>query len=109
LASNVDVTEAYQAGVEAVKAAVNGTTDHMIGFKRISNKPYKMEYILVPLDVAANTEKKVPLEWIKPHGQGMTNDFVDYALPLIQGDNKAPLVDGLPRFANLKKVLVNKK
>lgn len=109
LASKVDVKEAYQAGVEAVKAAVNGTTDHMIGFKRISNNPYKMEYILVPLDVAANTEKKVPLEWIKPHGQGMTKDFVNYALPLIQGDDKAPLVDGLPRFANLKKVLVNKK
>ena len=106
LASKVDVTEAFNAGVEAVKAAVNGTTDHMIGFKRVSSEPYKIEYILVPLEVVANTEKKVPLEWIKPHGAGMTQEFVDYALPLIQGDDKAPLEDGLPRFAQLKKVLV---
>ena len=106
LASKVDVTEAFNAGVEAVKAAVNGTTDHMIGFKRVSSEPYKIEYILVPLEVVANTEKKVPLEWIKPHGAGMTQEFVDYALPLIQGDDKAPLEEGLPRFAQLKKVLV---
>jgi len=32
-------------------------------------------------------------------------EFVKYALPLIQGDMKAPLEDGLPRFARLKKVL----
>lgn len=108
LASKVDVEEAYMAGVMAVRHAVEGVTDHMIGFKRISNNPYKMEYILVPLDVAANTEKKVPLEWIKPHGEGMTKAFVEYALPLIQGDCKAPLEDGLPRFAKMKKVLVTK-
>ena len=35
-------------------------------------------------------------------------DYVNYALPLIQGDAKAPLEDGLPRFAKLKKVLVEK-
>ena len=108
LASKVDVTEAYQAGVEAVKAAVNGATDVMIGFERVSNKPYKINYIHVPLHKVANTEKKVPLEWIKPHGKGMTQEYVEYVLPLIQGDCKAPLEDGLPRFAKLKKVLVKK-
>ncbi len=108
LASKVDVTEAYNAGVQAVKAAVNGATDIMIGFERVSNKPYKINYIHVPLSKVANTEKKVPLEWIKPHGKGMTQEYVDYVLPLIQGDYKAPLEDGLPRFAKLKKVLVKK-
>lgn len=109
LASKVDVREAYMAGVKAVRAAVKGTTDKMVGFERVSSNPYKIKYKLVPLAKAANTEKKVPAEWILPNGQGLTQDFVDYALPLIQGDDKAPLVDGLPRFAKLKKVFVEKK
>lgn len=108
LVSKVDVTEAYNAGVQAVKAAVNGATDVMIGFERVSNNPYKIKYIHVPLSKVANTEKKVPLKWIKPHGRGMTQEYVQYVLPLIQGDYKAPLEDGLPRFAKLKKVLVKK-
>ena len=109
LASKVDVREAYMAGVKAVRAAVKGTTDKMVGFERVSSNPYKIKYKLVPLAKAANTEKKVPAEWILPNGKGLTQDYVDYALPLIQGDDKAPLVDGLPRFANLKKVFVEKK
>ncbi|MGN0788928.1 MAG: 6-phosphofructokinase, partial [Christensenellales bacterium] len=57
---------------------------------------------------AANTEKKIPAEWIINDGTMLSQDYVDYALPLIQGDCKAPLEDGLPRFAHLKKVLVKK-
>ncbi|HHT99549.1 MAG TPA: 6-phosphofructokinase [Acholeplasma sp.] len=109
LASKVDVEEAFNAGKEAVKAAISGKTDFMVGFKRLSSKPYQMEYVLIPLDEAANTEQKVPLEWILPHGKGMTQEYIDYALPLIQGDCKAELEDGLPRFAKLKKVRVTKK
>lgn len=109
LASKVDVEEAYNVGKKAVQAAVRGTTDKMVGFKRISSNPYKIKYVLIPLMKAANTEQKVPLEWILPHGRGLTQAFVDYALPLIQGDSKAKLVDGLPRFANLNKIRVPKK
>lgn len=109
LASKVDVEEAFNAGKEAVKAAISGKTDFMVGFKRLSSKPYQMEYVLIPLAEAANTEQKVPLEWILPHGKGMTQEYIDYALPLIQGDCKAELEDGLPKFAKLKKVRVTKK
>ena len=109
LASKVDVTEAFNAGKKAVKAAVKGTTDKMVGFKRVSSNPYKIKYVLIPLKQAANTEQKVPQEWILPNAKGMTQDFIDYALPLIQGDDKAALVDGLPRFASLNKIRVEKK
>lgn len=109
LASEVDVTEAFNAGRKAVKAAVSGITDKMVGFKRhINNGKYECEYVLLDLALVANTEKTVPLEWIKPDHSGLTQDYVDYALPLIQGDCKAPLEDGLPRFAKLKKVFVEK-
>ncbi len=110
LASKIDVEEAFNAGVEAVKAACEGVTDYMIGFKRVmKNGKYSCEYIKVPLSEVANAEKKVPLEWITKDGTGLTNDYVEYALPLIQEDCKAPLEDGLPRFAKLKKVFVEKK
>lgn len=109
LASKVDVTEAFNAGRKAVKAAVSGTTDKMIGFKRVSSHPYKIKYVRIPLQKAANEEQKVPLHWIKEDNTGLTQDYIDYALPLIQGDEKAKLEDGLPRFAKLKKIRVQKK
>lgn len=109
LASKVDVEEAFNAGKKAVQAAVRGTTDRMVGFKRVSSNPYKIKYALIPLKQVANTEKKVPLEWILPDGAGLSQEYLDYALPLIQGDSKAKLVDGLPHFAKLKKVRVPKK
>jgi len=107
LASKTDVEEAFRAGQEAVRAAVNGETDKMVVFKRdMSSGSYKCVYELMDVAQAANTEKKIPREWITEDGVGLKHEFVDYALPLIQGDCKAPLEDGLPRFAKLKKVLV---
>ncbi len=110
LASKVDVNEAFNAGKQAVKAALSGKTDYMVGFAREydANGKYKCNYVLIPLEQVANGEKKVPLEWIKPDHSGLTAEYVNYALPLIQGDCKAPLEDGLPRFAKLKKILVDK-
>lgn len=109
LASQVDVEEAFLAGSSAVKYALDGETGKMIIFRRDEDsKDYKCCIDIMPVELAANTEKTVPLEWIKPNGEGLTKEFVEYALPLIQGESKAPLEDGLPRFAQLKKVLVNK-
>ncbi len=108
LASKVDVEEAFEAGSAAVRFACDGETDQMVIFERQKGDKYVMKPVLMPLEKAANTEKTVPLEWITPEGTGLTEDFIKYALPLIQGDAKAPLEDGLPRFARLKKVWATK-
>lgn len=109
LASATDVNEAFNAGVEAVKAATSGITDKMVAFKReIINGKYSCKYELVDLDICANAEQTVPLDWINENKTGLNEKYINYALPLIQGDMKAPLEDGLPRFAKLKKVLVEK-
>ncbi|MGL4949208.1 MAG: 6-phosphofructokinase [Anaeroplasmataceae bacterium] len=106
LASATDVNEAFNAGAFAVKSAVNKITDKMVCFKRdTTSKEYKCIYDLVDLHVVANAEKTVPLEWLNEEKNGFNQKFIDYALPLIQGDLKAPLEDGLPRFSKLKKVL----
>jgi len=108
LASKTDVEEAFASGAFAVKSAVEGVTDKMVILKRDeSSKEYKCEPALMDVALAANTEKKIPESWILPAGKGLTEDYVKYALPLIQGDSKAPLEDGLPRFAKLKKVKAN--
>ena len=53
----------------------------------------------------ANFEKKVHREWINEAGNGVNQAFIDYVLPLIQGESDTPKENGLPRFAHLKKVL----
>ena len=65
---------------------------------------YHCETELFDLSLVANTEKKVPLAWINEAGNGVTQDFIDYCLPLIQGETNMIKEDGLPRFVQLKKV-----
>jgi 6-phosphofructokinase 1 len=103
--SQTDIDEAYAVGKAAVEAATSGETGLMVAIKRTSSKPYTWETELLPLEKCANFEKKVPLEWINKDGNGVTQEFIDYALPLIQGETKMPKENSLPRFAKLKKVL----
>jgi len=109
IASKTDIEETFEAGKQAVRAAVSGETDKMVCYARKEGDKYECEYKLLPLELAANTEKTVPQEWIINNGTGISDEFVKYALPLIQGDPECTTEDGLPRFARLKKVLVEKK
>ena len=106
LASKTDVDEAFMAGEVAVLSAVGGETGKMVAFAReyVDGK-YNCVPKLVPLTGVANFEKKVPAEWILPDGKGVTQDFIDYALPLIQGEPERATENSLPRYARLKKVL----
>jgi len=106
LASQTDITESFNAGKTAVEAAVAGETGKMVGFECTrENGEYTCKTKLFNLSDVANFEKKVPLEWINEAGNGVTQDFIDYALPLIKGEPERVLENGLPRFAKLKKVL----
>lgn len=105
IASRTDIDEAYLAGQTAVKAAVEGKTDLMVAFERKPGKAYECEMKLINLTEVANKEKKIPDEWITLDGFGLAQGYIDYALPLIQGDTNLPFEEGMPRFAKLKKVL----
>ena len=105
-ASRTDIDESFLAGKTAVEAAVAGETDKMVGFECTrEGGMYTCKTKLFNLSEVANFEKKVPLEWINKEGNGVTQAYIDYALPLIQGEAKAPTEHSLPRFARLKKVL----
>ena len=106
LASQTDIDESFMAGKAAVENAVAGLTDKMVGFERcIEGGKYVCKTKLFNLTDVANTEKKVPIEWINAAHNGVTQAFIDYALPLIQGETQMKKENGLPRFAKLKKVI----
>ena len=105
LASGRDVAEAELAGRVAVESAIAGETGKMVAFERSEeNGEYVCRTKLIPLTSVANAEKKVPLEWITPEGNFVTDDFIAYALPLIQGQPDRPTESALPRYARLKKI-----
>ena len=106
LASETDVQEAFLAGKAAVEAAVAGETGKMVAFERaIVDGKYHCATKLLPLTAVANFEKKVPVEWITPEKNNVTDDFIDYVLPLIQGEPALPREHSMPRYARLKKIL----
>jgi len=105
LASQTDIEEAFLAGKSAVEYAIAGNTGKMVCFTReTEDGEYKCGITFEPLSVCANMEKKVPREWINKEGNNVTQEFIDYVLPLIQGENKRKRENGLPRFAQLKKI-----
>ncbi len=105
IASAVDIDEAYSVGKYAVEAAINGATGQMVALEREDNQGlYSCKPTLLSLSSVANYEKKVPLEWITRDGNYVTNEFINYVLPLIQGEPRIPQSNSLPRYARLKKV-----
>ena len=96
--SATDLQEAVSAGAFAVEAALSGETGKMVTFIRESDAPYVLKYGLADVNAICNAEKKVPLDWIAPNGCDVTDAFIRYALPLIQGEEDVPYKDGLPDF-----------
>ena len=101
LTSRTDITEAYQVGGAAVKAAFEGHTGEMVAIKRVSNAPYQTTTELHPISEVANLEKKVPLEWINADHTDMMPEFLAYAMPLIQAELTPIYVEGLPHHIYL--------
>lgn len=97
MASRVDILEAFQVGGAAVKAGDEGDTGKMVVFERISDDPYQVKTEVKDVHKIANDEKLVPREWVNKEGTYVTDDFVSYVEPLIQGDLSPVMVDGIPR------------
>ena len=107
-ASQTDVDEAFACGEAAVRAAIEGQSGFMVKLVRESDKPYKWTTGLQPLEDIANQEALIPREWINEDGWLPNEKFEKYARPLIQGELYLPTRGGLPAFARLNKVAVEK-
>lgn len=97
LTSRVDITEAYQVGGSAVKAAFDGETGKMVTLNRVSNDPYICTTGIYDVHKVANIEKKVPLEWITEDGTNVSQELLNYIKPLTQAELTPIMITGQPR------------
>ena len=105
LISAADQKEAVSAGRFGVQAALNGETGKMVSFVRRQTEDgsYQMECGLEDVNLICNEEKEVPAEWITENGSDVSDEFIKYVTPLVQGSVNVPLgEDGLPVFVYRK-------
>lgn len=98
IASATDLAESKQLGTLAVKSLMEGEGNVMITVERVSSKPYEVKYSKAPVSQIANNEKKVPREWINEAGNDITQELMDYMLPLIQGQVPGIYENGIPNY-----------
>lgn len=108
-ASLTDNEESFLCGQMAVRYAIEGHTGKMVGMARGKGKEYTCETQLINLDDVANKEKKIPAEWMNEEGNFVKQPLLDYMRPLIMGEVKIRMENGLPRYARLQKKLIEKK
>jgi len=109
IASKTDLEHAYAVGKKAVELAIAGENAKMAVIIREHNSPYAWRVDSAPLDKIANFEKKLPLNFINEEGFHITQACRDYLLPLIQGEDAPPYINGLPEYTRLAHNMVKKK
>ena len=97
MTSRVDILEAYEVGGASLKAADEGESGVMVVIVRTKDEPYGSDTAVKDVHKIANDARLVPREWITPDGTYVTDEFVTYVQPLIQGDVPPIMVDGIPR------------
>lgn len=83
LASPVDLEESQLLGAKAVQCAIAGKSGVMATIKRQQQQPYQISFSSIPVELTANHEKTVPLNWIHQNGHDVTDEMLHYLLPLI--------------------------
>ncbi len=109
IASAMDVEQAYAMGKAAVDFALSGKNAVMPTIERVSNAPYQWRVGEAALSDVANVEKPMPASFIADDGMSITAEAREYFLPLIQGEDYPPYVDGLPQYASLQHRLTEKQ
>jgi ATP-dependent phosphofructokinase / diphosphate-dependent phosphofructokinase len=109
IASRVDLEQAYAVGRAAVQLALKGVNAVMPTIVRKSSRPYRWSIGHVPLGEVANKEKKLPREYIREDGFGITPACRRYLEPLIAGEAYPPYRNGLPEYVHIRGAAVRRK
>lgn len=110
LASKTDLDQAQAVGIKAVQFALKGMNAVMPVIVRASDSPYRWKIEAAPLESIANHEKKMPSNFIRKDGYGITEAARRYLEPLIRGEAPPPYGrDGIPKYVELKNVAVERK
>lgn len=100
--SATDLQEAVDSRRIWSEIALEGESWEMIAFVRHEGDEYELGYEAKDVNEICNREKGVPVEWITKNGSDVSEEFIRYARPLIQGEVQVPQQDGLPLFAYRK-------
>lgn len=110
LASKTDLAHAQAVGRKAVEYALKGMNGVMPVIVRTSEAPYRWKVAPAPLAEIANHEKKMPAEFIRQDGYGITEAARRYLEPLVRGEAYPPYGrDGLPKYVALRNRLVARR
>jgi 6-phosphofructokinase len=110
LASKTDADQAAAVGRAAVEYAMAGMNAVMPVIVRTRQSPFAWKIAPAPLSNVANHEKKMPADFIRADGYGITTKARRYLEPLIVGEAPPPWgKDGLPQYATPKFKPVKKK
>jgi len=82
-ASPVDQAEARLCGRKAAEFAMSGNVDGSVAMRRMDSDVYEIEYFRAELQDVARLTKDLPREYVNEAGNGITDDFRAYAMPLV--------------------------
>ena len=109
-ASTVDLDEAYRVGQKALELAATGQGGYMSTLLRDKGPIYSVRYDKVPLTEVANSERTFPKEWITANGRDVSDEFLQYATPLIGEEMVSlPMIDGRHRLTRFAPIYAEKK
>jgi 6-phosphofructokinase 1 len=97
IVSKTDIEQSLFIGSKAVNCALEGNSGKMMIYKRLSTDPYKYTVENADIWKIANEEKTLPDEYINDDGNDVTQHFINYALPLIQGELDIIYSNGVPK------------
>ena len=93
--SRTDLDESVRIGKRAAHSAADGKTGVVMGFLRTGD--YSCDIIENRVSDVANKEKKVPDEFINADSNDVTEAFIKYCKPLIEGENTTIMENGVPK------------
>ncbi len=100
IASLRDIEESFGVGMAAVSAAEQGVSREMMVILRDNDKgeDYSSVFGHMDIDLIANRTKFVPKHYINEKGNNVTDECLNYLLPLIEGECYPEYKNGLPVF-----------
>jgi len=93
----LDLEEAFNCGIEAVRLADRGESGYMVSMVRASDDPYEVTLGKVPLGEVAVAARPMPAGYFNAAGNFVSDEFMKYM---------KPLTGELPDFVRLKKIMV---
>ncbi len=96
-ASETDINEAFITGAFAVRSGFEGETGKMVILNRSDKNGYECTASAYDINKIANEIKFVPDNWITADGTYVTEEFVSYVKPLIEGVPELIYENGLTK------------